>query len=85
MWGCIGTHTSCSTTITKHTVCNKGLINIIFGQQLTLCYITMQVHLLQKKQVQEQDPDLHQLPHLFSPMFLMPQGMSLVIMTVLLQ
>ena len=38
---CVGTHTSCSTAITKHTVCNKGLINIIFGQQLTLCYTTM--------------------------------------------
>ena len=42
MQGCVGTHTSCSTAITKHTVCNKGLINIIFGQQLTLCYTTMQ-------------------------------------------
>ena len=38
---CVGTHASCSTAITKHTVCNKRLINIIFGQQLTLCYTTM--------------------------------------------
>ena len=44
------------------------------------------VHLLQKKQVQEQDPDPDpdQLPHLFSPMFLMSQGMSLIIMILLL-
>ena len=44
MWGCVGTRTSCSTAITKHTICNKGLINIIFGQQLTLCYITMHIY-----------------------------------------
>ena len=37
---CVGTCTSCSTAITKHTVCNTGSINI-FGQQLTLCYTTM--------------------------------------------
>ena len=41
MWGCVGTFTSCSTAITKHTICNTGSINI-FGQQLTLCYTTMQ-------------------------------------------
>ena len=42
MRGCVGTFTSCSTAITKHTVCNTGSINI-FGQQLTLCYTTMHV------------------------------------------
>ena len=52
----------------------------------TLLHHVHVVHLLQKKQVQEQDPDPDpdQLPHLFSPMFLMPQGMFLIIMILLL-
>ena len=31
---CVGTQASRCTAITKYTICTKGLINIIFGQQL---------------------------------------------------